>query len=154
VKAAGLAFALAAGGVALAAGTGVLPHPLMIVEATATRTPEASSLVASAGTGPHSTDPHSTVAPSRSASLHGLCTAFLAQVGHAAGKATQNPAFAELIVAAGGAGNVTTYCESLLNGPSAIPTPGQGKANNHPTGPPSPHPTGHDPKGKPSQSAP
>jgi hypothetical protein len=152
VKAAGLAFALAVGGVALAAGTGVLPHPLTIGATTPSQTPEASSLVASAGTGPQSTDPQSTVEASRSVSLHRLCRAFLAQVGHTTAKATDSPASAELIVAAGGAGNVTTYCESLVNGPSATTTQEPRKADNHPTGPPSPHPTDHDPKGKPSQT--
>jgi hypothetical protein len=124
VKAAGWAFALTVGGVALAAGTGVLPHPLTIGANTASQTPDATALAASTGTGTglNSTDPHSTVTPSRSASLHGLCTDYLAHVDHATDKATQNPASAQLIVAAGGAANVTTYCQSLLNGPSPTTT--------------------------------
>jgi hypothetical protein len=93
---------------------------------------------------------NSAVTPSRSASLHGLCTDYLAHVDHATDQATQNPAFAQLIVAAGGAANVTAYCQSLLNGPSPTTTQQPSKADNHPTG--SPHPTEHDPKGKPSQS--
>jgi hypothetical protein len=151
LKAGVLAFALAGGGVALAAGTSVLPNPLTIGAAPPSRTPDPTSHVSSARTGRDSTVAPSAVGHSPSTSIHGLCKAHLARVGNANGKATQNPAAAELIVAAGGAANVTTYCQSLLNGPSATATPAPGKAADHPTGPPSPHPTGPAPKSKPSQ---
>jgi hypothetical protein len=146
-----LAFALAGGGVALAAGTGVLPNPLTIGAAAPSRRPDPTSSVSRAWTGSDSTVAPSAVGHSPSASIHGLCKAHLARVGNASGKATQNPASAELIVAAGGAGNVTAYCQSLLNGPSATITPQPGKAASHPTGPPSPHPTGPESKSKPNQ---
>jgi hypothetical protein len=153
LKAGVLAFALAGGGVALAAGTGVLPNPLTIGAAPPSRTPDPTSSVSSAWTGRDSTVAPSAVGHSSSTSIHGLCKAHLARVGNASGKATQNPASAELIVAAGGAANVTAYCQSLLNGASATVTPAPGKPAGHPTGPPSPHPSGPDPKSKPSQGA-
>ncbi|MDT5027019.1 MAG: hypothetical protein QOE61_3445 [Micromonosporaceae bacterium] len=153
VKAGVLAFALAGGGVALAAGTGVLPNPLTIGEAPPSRTPDLTSSVSSAWTGRDSTDAPSAVGHSPSTSIHGLCKAHLARVGDVGGKATPNPASAELIAAAGGVGNVTTYCQSLLTGPSATTTQGPGKAAGHSTGPPSPHPTGQDSKVKSNQSA-
>jgi hypothetical protein len=150
VKTAAVALALAAGGVAVAAGTGVLPSPLTIGAAVPIWTPQSAAVASAAGQGSGVGSAAGGASPS--ASLHGLCTAFLAQVGAAPGKATQDPAYAELIAAAGDVGSVTSYCHRLLNGPSGAATPEHGKSDEHPTGPPSPHPTGHDPKGKASES--
>jgi len=152
VKAGAFALALAAGGVAVAAGTGVLPSPLRNDGVTPGRTPQSTAFVSASGTGQDSSVGPAAGGASPSAYLRGLCTAFLAHDGNAADKATENPAYAKLIVAAGGVGNVTQYCQSLLNGPLGTATPEHGKADGHPTGPPSPHPTGHDPKGKASEA--
>jgi hypothetical protein len=151
VKTGALALALAAGGVAAAAGTGILPSPLRNDGVTPGRTPQSSALVSASGTGQDSSAGPASGGALPSAYLHGLCTAYLAHVGNAADKATENPAYARLIVAAGGVDNVIEYCQSLLNGPSGTATPGRGKGDGHPTGPPSPHPTGHNPKAKPSE---
>ncbi len=146
------ALALAAGGVAVAAGTGVLPSPLRNDGVTPGRTSQSTAFVSASGTGQDTSVGPAAGGASPSAYLRGLCTAFLAHDGNAADKATENPAYAKLIVAAGGVGNVTQYCQSLLNGPSGTATPEHGKADGHPTGPPSPHPTGHDPKSKASEA--
>jgi hypothetical protein len=151
VKTGALALALAAGGVALAAGTGALPSPLTIGAAAPTRTPQSTAHVAASGSGQDSRIGPAVGKASPSASLPGLCTALLAEVATAPGMATQNPAYAELIVAAGAGANITAYCQSLLNGPSGTAT-SHGRSDGHPTGPPSPHPTGHDPRRRASES--
>lgn len=152
VKTAAIALALAAGGVAVAAGTGVLPSPLRIGAAPPIRTPQPAAVVSASATGRGSGGGSAAGGASPSASLYGLCTAFLAQIGATPEKATQDPTYPELIAAAGDVGNVTSYCHRLLNGPSGTAMAEHGKSDEHPTGPPSPHPTGHDPKGKASAS--
>jgi hypothetical protein len=130
--------AVSAGGVALAASTGVLPNPL---------TPNSPSS--------HSTDaPDHTGGPNAtpSPSLIGLCTAYLAGAGADHGKALESPAFRALITAAGGQDKLDTFCAGLgvtapgsrgAGSPTAHPTggPSHPDATEHPTGPPS-HPTG------------
>lgn len=61
---------------------------------------------AGAGNGQHAAAP--------SPSLLGLCHAYLAGAGSTPGKALDSPAFAALTTAAGGAGNVRGYCDSVL----------------------------------------
>jgi hypothetical protein len=134
LKVAAVAFAaVSAGGVALAASTGVLPNPL------APQTPAHST-----PTPAHTNGSDATPSPS----LVGLCQAYLSGVGNADGHALENPAFAALLNAAGGEENVTTYCASIgvtEPGPgheTGGPTDGPGAASDLPT--PS-HPTGATP---------
>ena len=70
---------------------------------------------------------------SPSPSMVGLCTAYQAAVADNPGKALNNPAFAALITAAGGKGNVAAYCVTVLAGSSGSPS--------YPTGSPSTHPS-------------
>lgn len=93
-------------------------------------------------------------APGRSgntASLVGLCRAYLAQNPANRAKLPRTSAFRRLVEAAGGAGQVTGYCEKAVAG-AAGPAKGRsGGATPKPGGPPpaSPARTGP-PRGKPS----
>jgi hypothetical protein len=121
--------AVSAGGVALAASTGVLPNPL---------SPNNSSNHSTDGPD-HTRGPDATPSPS----LIGLCTAYLAGAGAEHGKALQSPAFTALITAAGGQDKVDAYCTGLgVTAPG--PDHGTGSPTAHPTGEPShPDPTEH-----------
>jgi hypothetical protein len=136
VKAAVIAVAaVSAGGVALAASTGVLPNPM------APDNPGHSTPA------PGNSNDGSNATPSPS--LIGLCTAYLAGPEAEHGKVLESPAFTALITAAGGQDNVDAYCTSL-----GITAPGSGRGNGsptaHPTGEPS-HPNATDhPTGEPS----
>ena len=142
VKAAAVVAATAAGGVALAAGTGTLPDSL--------------------GVGDHA-KPSAHASPSEqprgkgspSPSLIGLCRAYQAGAGDNPGKALENPAFRALVDAAGDTDKVTSYCTTLLakhGDKAAKPSRSAGKpsvaasatarAPEHPTARPSEHPTG------------
>jgi hypothetical protein len=135
VKAAAVALAVAVAGVALAAGTGVLPNPLNPVDAppnsatpatppdtpwstTADRrssTPPGSSPGASVS--PSATAPGTSAspgAPADHASLVGLCRAYEARGDRDPGAAMGSAAFAALVAAAGGADQVPTFCADLL----------------------------------------
>jgi hypothetical protein len=69
----------------------------------------------------------------------GLCTAFADAKDH--GNATQKAvAFRNLAKAAGGAGNIATYCASVPHPGASSPA---GQASGHATGKPSAHPTAH-----------
>ena len=138
LKAAAVAVAaVSAGGVALAASTGVLPNPL-------NQTPENPG---------HSVNAPADSNGTPSPSLVGLCTAYLAGAGEDHGKALENPAFGALITAAGGTENVDSYCDDLgvtapgadrgSGGPTDHPSgkPSDVGPSQLPTGPPS-HPTG------------
>lgn len=118
VKAAAIVAAASAGGVALAATTGVLPDPL-------TQDPPASH---STPGGDHAGQ--GTPSPS----LNGLCTAFLAGAGADRGKALDNPAFTTLIRAAGNEDGVESYCVTLVASAPA------NASTDHPTGPPTSRP--------------
>ena len=124
LKAAAVAVAaVSAGGVALAASTGVLPNPL-------NQAPENPGHSVSAPA--HSNDPNGTPSPS----LVGLCTAYLAGAGEDHGKALENPAFSALVTAAGTAEDVDSYCDDLgVTAPGA--DRGSGAPTDHPTGKPS-----------------
>ena len=124
LKAAAVAVAaVSAGGVALAASTGVLPNPLN----QAPENPGHSVTSPADSNGPNGTP---------SPSLVGLCTAFLAGAGEDHGKALENPAFTALVTAAGDAESVESYCAEL-----GVTAPGedrgQGSPTDHPTGKPS-----------------
>lgn len=132
----------ATGGVALAAGNGVLPNPLSSETATVQQsTSPAPGKPAAAGeTGKP--------APSPSPNLVGLCRAYTA--GAAAsnpGKAAENPAFTVLITAAGDKEKVAAYCDALLGAdkgghtvPTARPT-GRPDSSTAPAGKPDSLPT-------------
>ena len=124
LKAAAIAVAaVSAGGVALAASTGVLPL---------NQAPENPSHSVPASD--HSTGPNATPSPS----LVGLCTAFLAGAGEDHGKALENPAFSALVTAAGDPENVDSFCAELgVTEPGADRGSGSGSPTDHPTGKPS-----------------
>lgn len=77
--------------------------------------------------------------------LPGLCHAWIAGAGDNPGKASDNPVFTLLVDTAGGAGEVTAYCDDLLAGmllaehPAGPPTEDPA-AVDHPSGPPEEHP--------------
>jgi len=144
LKVAAVAFVATAGGLALAAGTGVLPNPLR--DDTPAAVPVSTSHAwgdgrSSAGAGPASpasASPRATPSPA----LVGLCHAYQERVATNPGMALDSPAFASLIAAADGKDRVPAYCEALLSNESPVPKPKPSKSGGHPTGPPSPHPSG------------
>jgi len=150
VKAAALLTVTAAGGMALAATTGALPNPL-------TDTPAATPSAAHATGRPTATPSHPDRRPTAmpSASLLGLCHAYTAGAGADHGKALSDPAFTDLITAAGGTDKVTAFCASILASAAANaashpaapadtahPTGTHGPGDTHPTGEPTSHPSG------------
>lgn len=143
VPAAGLAAAgvlVAGGGVAFAASQGALHVPFTGHD---NRSPEAPTAPASENPGLSQT--HSPATPSAdgtqtpsgtpSPSLDGLCQAFQAGANH---NGEDNPAFAALTAAAGGADKVSAYCVDRI-GPSTKPThpakPTQAASPTHPAKP-------------------
>ncbi|MGH3716057.1 MAG: hypothetical protein ACRDT4_21730 [Micromonosporaceae bacterium] len=140
----GVATALTAGGVAVAAGSGALPD-------TAADQAGAHREAVGGATASHGK------AGSPSPSLTGLCTAYGNVSTKSKGKALDSPAFSALVTAAGGKDKVPGYCDELLagkdkgnddapaGGASAHPTgaPGDkpGGPGDHPTGPPTERPT-------------
>lgn len=134
---------LGAGGVAVAATTGVLPNPLRTHPTgpgPALATQRSTPTPAPSPTAPGSSGSSPTAGPSpaASANLHGLCTAYAAQLAAGHSHVLDNPAFGRLIAAAGGTSQVAAYC-SALTAPSAGTTaPGHRGigSTNHPTGKP------------------
>jgi len=132
-KAAAVVAATGASGVALAAGTGVLPNPLVELPAA----PPASHAPATTPAPEPSHPATGRPAATPSASLVGLCRAYTAEVGANPGRALDNPAFTVLVTAAGGAEQVAEFCATLsatdgspsrrgadpAGRPTAIPTP-------------------------------
>ena len=123
----------AAGGAALAAGTGNLPG-----SANGGATPSAQPTSDHTTGIQHTTKPsptrdeHSGADPSPS--LVGLCHAYRAGAGDNPGKALGNPAFTHLVTVAGGKDKVAAYCTALLT-----THPGKGRASSHPSGAPTTH---------------
>lgn len=162
--AAAAAAIFAVGGVATAAATGTLPFPAggssTAPSAADHARPAASSPSAPAST--HARDENRTGQPSPSPSLVGLCHAYDAGNKAEHGKALENPAFTELITAAGDKSKVDAYCDALLADEAAEPTHATGQpadpgrsdnGKDHPNGAPSTHPTGPPdthPAGRPS----
>ncbi|MFI7550397.1 hypothetical protein ACIBQ2_11660 [Micromonospora sediminimaris] len=146
VKAATVIAATGLGGVALAAGTGALPNPL--VDPTTrptTQAPAAPTVTPSLPVGPAD---RAGASNGPSPSLTGLCQAYAAGAATNPGKASENPAFAELVEAAGGAGQVDEYCAAAASEDRAHPTgapSGAGRPTTHPT----PNPRGATPTGRP-----
>jgi hypothetical protein len=125
--------ATAAGGVALAAGTGNLPRSLGGAAPTARPTPTHDAGTHHTGKASDARDGHSSASPSPS--LVGLCHAYRAGAGDNPGKALDNPAFTHLIAVAGGKDKVAAYCTDLLK-----TRPGKAR-HSHPTGASTTHPT-------------
>jgi hypothetical protein len=133
VKAAAVAIAaVSAGGVALAASTGVLPNPLNQVPDNAGISVPAPAQKDSEGL-------------DASPSLIGLCTAYVVGDAAANEEALTNPAFSALVDAAGGVENIESYCAGL-----GVTESTPGNSANRPTGPPS----GVVPSGLPTPSHP
>jgi hypothetical protein len=128
VQAAAVVGAAAAGGLALAASTGVLPTPLH-------PGPPPASTVTHRPTTParSSTNPGASAAAS---GLLGLCHAFDNHVGAERGRALDSPAFGDLVVAAGGKANVEGYCADLFAAEIAAQHSPSGQPTSHP---PNPH---------------
>lgn len=132
--AAAAAAAFAAGGIALAAGTGHLPIH--------SGAPAAHTSTLAKGT-PSPTAHHPVHTAMPSTAFYGLCRAYTARVSTSPGKALQNPAFTALIAAAGGTANVNAFCAAILKtGPGHTAAHQKGKSAAHPTGNPSTHPGG------------
>ena len=144
VKVAAIAVAFATTGVALAAGTGVLPTPFTADPPTAAPDLTASGPGGtSAGNAPTTTDapggpgsittgpPTTTPDPS----LVGQCRAYRAQAKLDPEAAQNNPAYARLVAAAGGRDKVDGYCDQLLGDKTTKPTRPP-RASDHATGPP------------------
>jgi hypothetical protein len=151
--------ATAAGGVALAAGTGHLPDSVGGGTPTAQPTPSHGGGTPQTGKAVAAQGKDHGASPSPS--LVGLCHAYQAGAGDNPGKALDNPAFTHLITVAGGKDKVVAYCTGLLKthpgkaggshptgAPATRPT---GAPSTHPTGGPSSHPTG-EPTSHPSKS--
>jgi hypothetical protein len=131
--AAAVVAATAAGGLALAAATGVLPTPLHPRPAQshsgASPKPVASSAAASLKPRPI---PSALTAPNIAA----LCTAYSETSQPQRDKALAAPGFAALVAAAGGVENVAAYCATAARTPAAHVTP-----SHHPTGKPTAYPS-------------
>jgi hypothetical protein len=145
VKVAAIAVALATTGVALAAGTGVLPTPFKADPPTAAPDLTSSRPGGNPGTGPTTTGALGgpgaiTTGPAPSTTpdpaLVGQCRAYRAQAKSDPEKVLDKPAFARLVAVAGGRDKVEAYCDQLLDDRTAQPTrPPRGSAG-HATGPP------------------
>jgi hypothetical protein len=131
--AAAAAAALSLGGLATAAYAGALPAPAQQFAHHTIGAPAAGDSQ-TAGTHPSATGTPAGPDAAGPAAF-GLCTAYAHAKTH--GNAQQKAvAFRNLAAAAGGAGNIATYC-------AAVPHPGASSSHtSHPTGPPTSHPTG------------
>ncbi|MGE5828961.1 MAG: hypothetical protein ACM30G_11470 [Micromonosporaceae bacterium] len=107
--------AVAAGGLALAASTGVLPTPLHPGTAAAPTVNHRPTTPARASTHPG--------ASAAASGLLGLCQAYDHHVGPERGRALDTPAFGDLVVAAGGKANVDDFCAGLLASEDATEPP-------------------------------
>jgi hypothetical protein len=145
--------ATTAGGMALAASTGMLPNPLGRLAPPVSANPSAAHPTAMRS---HQTlddeasraddaaqEAGDTGTPTPpSSSLVGTCHAYLVADKADHGKALGNPAFTALIAAAGGDGKVGPFCQTLLAAPSPA---GDGARlsdkpdRNHSTSPPTDH---------------
>ncbi|WP_051367049.1 hypothetical protein [Hamadaea tsunoensis] len=142
VKAAAvLIVATATGGLALAAGTGVLPTPLH--PGPAASQPRTSARP-SAGT-PESRRPSPLPSGSATPSLVALCAAYSAVSPSQREQVLDTAAYAPLVAAAGDADRVKAYCAAL---PEASPSGPKATSSHHPTGKPTTHPSHPTPDSK------
>ena len=125
VKAAVIVTALSSGGVALAASTGHMTS----------HSGGHDSAASTASASPSASSDHSRHTPNGtpSPSMHGLCHAYTSGAGSRHGKNLDNPAFTALINAAGGKGNVSSYCATVLESAQ------HGKSGSHASGKASAH---------------
>jgi hypothetical protein len=136
--------ATAAGGIALAAGTGPRSPDPAPTSPGASASPSRPAGTPSGGRGQVAGRPP---AGGAEPSTVGLCRAYRAGAGDAPGRALDNPAFAALIEAAGGRDKVPGYCAAVLT-----PRPGTGadQGSARPSARPSDRPTRADrPRGRP-----
>lgn len=156
---AGLALAL--GGTAAAAFTGVLPAPAQNLAHTVIGAPAATtSQLSTATSSPSESSSHTGTPTDRTSNTGpvgpdasgpaalGLCTAWTQHESNGAssnGKSDDSAAFKNLAAAAGGADKIAAYCAGILQ--SARPTApdasstGPETSSSHPTGKPSTKPT-------------
>lgn len=130
-KVAAIVAALTVGGVAFAAHSGVLPNPFPI----GPQSPVSPSDSRPGGTPDHLTSPTPSGSPTplpsasvpTAANLRGLCRSFLATAERDKPKATDSPAYAALVAAAGGQ-DLTGYCTALIEADAGRPSanPGNG----------------------------
>ncbi len=107
------ALLVVAGGVALAAGTGVLPNPLVDVSTSQPAPPSAAPVSSRSTTGPsHGVSDSPPVDHPVPASVIGLCRAYEAHGGDSA--SMDSDAFGALVTAAGGADRVREFCVAVL----------------------------------------
>jgi len=135
VKVAAISIAVAAAGVALAAGTGALPSLVGDVDSPLAGPDAITSMSTSASVLGTRSASESAPSPGSSASLVGLCQAYLAQLANKPDKLPDHLSFAAMVTAAGRADQVVGFCEDVLSvhpgaNPSAIPS-------RHPTARPS-----------------
>lgn len=137
-----VAVATAAGGVALAASTGVLPTPLHPgpdrTHSNATPKPTASG-----ATGSSRPSPVPSASAATDAAVAALCEAYQATDPSQRQRALATPEFAPLVMAAGTAEKVPAFCATTTTAAHSSPEP-------HVS--PSPHPTGR-PTARPSHPA-
>jgi hypothetical protein len=125
--------ALTMGAASAAAYSNVLPDSMQSVAHELINAPSPSHAVGPDATG---------------SAAQGLCTAYAAQQQSGQGAGERSVAFRNLATAAGGAGNVATYCASVL-APTSSPT---STSTDTPTGTSTAEPTGT-PTGSPTDSA-
>ncbi len=136
------ALVVAAAGVALAAGTGVLPNPFVDVSTSQPVPPSAAPFATVSTAGPSQTPP--AVDQPVPASLDGLCRAYQAHGGESESMGSE--AFGALVAAAGGPDLIAEFCAGRLaldpsrssdeHGPPTAP-PGHGDMKGleaHPAG--------------------
>jgi hypothetical protein len=136
-----VAATVAAGGVALASGTGLLPIPFVpdkpepvpsVTEAPAARTPAPKRTPSPAQTPPPAP-------PAPNDTLPGLCAEYQKKTNAEKQKELKTKRFEELVREAGGADRVEAFCVQVL---AATPQPGKGNGGNNnqgnaaPSGPP------------------
>ena len=156
VKAAAVA-AASIGGIALAAGTGVLPVELPDTPASPPTVRQAPARPTEL---PAPAADQDNAGGTPSPSTVGMCLAYAAEVGNNPGKALESPAFTALVTAAGGTDKVDGFCQTqtaaaehagAANGVPAPPAANEHASNatshpqaptSHPTGPPTAPPTG------------
>lgn len=147
------ALAVAGGGIAIAAATGLLPtaahspqsgssHPGRNSSASESNEPSEPAESDASGARPSDVP---------SPSLDGLCHAFQAGATDNPGKALDSPAFRVLVAAAGGVANVAGFCDDRIGaGPSLPPGASNAVTPSHPTGPPEGVPSHSHPTAAPS----
>jgi hypothetical protein len=122
VKVAAVVFAVAAGGVAVAAGTGVLPNPIINTSTpTDPGRPSWRSAAPSSSNADRQTQMPGAGSPTGSpspfgaehAAPAGLCRAYQAS-GSEPGKSMDSAAFLALVAAAGGEDRIEAYCLAVL----------------------------------------